>query len=132
VIVAPTHRNGAGVYFEQDAVDVIEGWPAPGEFGVAFQKAFEQFSFNDKDAHEQRQSDWLSYKASGLRTISRFRQEYVHINCMGLNPSNAVVRASARHPVNPNVELSVLFNPRSHATTIGALLVELARLAVAA
>ena len=131
VIVAPTCRNKAGVYCEQDAVEVIAAWPAPDEFGAAFQRAFERFSTDDKGIREHKRSDWPSYKASGLRTISRFEQEFVYINCTGLNPSNAIVRASARHPINPNVELSVLFNPRSDESTIGKLLTELAHLAVA-
>ena len=74
-----------------------------------------------------KKSDWPAYIASGMPSMKVFEREYTAIRCTGLNPSNAVVRASRPSPTDPGMELSITFNPLSHPEEIGAVLLRLAR-----
>jgi hypothetical protein len=129
VIVAATHRSDAGLYYEQADPKVVEV-REPAELGAAFRAAFDAFSLRDRDVTTVKKSDWPAYIASGLPSMKAFEREYTAIQCAGLNPSNAVVRASRVYPADPSMELSIAFNPLLAPGEIGALLLRLARVGV--
>ena len=58
-----------------------------------------------------------------------FERRYTAICCAGLNPSNAVVRASRLYPADPEL-LSTTFDPLSPPEEIGTVLLRLARAGV--
>lgn len=124
-IVAAMHQVPGGMYYEQAAPAVIEV-REPADLGVAFRTAFDAFSVRDRDMSSMKKSDWPAYIASGLRSMKAFEREYIAIQCLGLNPSNAVVRACRLHPADPAMELSITFNPLSDADEIGVALLRLA------
>ena len=47
-IVAATHRNGAGIYYEQPSPAVIDD-AQPADLGAAFQSAFDACSVRERD-----------------------------------------------------------------------------------
>lgn len=132
VIVAPLHQNLAGLYHEQATPLVLEGTPRPQEIGAAFQRAFEDFSIRDEDLRNARRSDWPAYQVSGVRSLKAFESAFKPMQCHGLNPSNAVVRASMQHPQHEGIDLSISFNPLLDAHAVGEKLLQLARAAGAA
>lgn len=125
-IVAATHQIPGGMYYEQATPAVVEV-RQPADLGAAFRTAFDAFSVRDRDMSTMKKSDWPAYVASGLRSMKAFEREYTAIQCAGLNPSNAVVRACRLYPADPALELSITFNPLSEADEIGAALLRLAR-----
>lgn len=128
-IVAPVHRNLAGIYYEQPDPIVLHGPPGALPLGTAFRQAYEAFSVKDANLGSTRKSDWPSYKASGLRSMKEFERQYTTILCYALNPSNAVFRASTAHPALADIELSVHFNPLQEEAQIGRHLLQLAQAA---
>ena len=123
------HQVPGGVYFEQRGPVVVEV-QQPADLGAAFRRAFDVFSVRDMDMSSVKKSEWPAYIASGMRSMKMFEREYTTICCAGLNPSNAVVRASRMYPANPELELSTTFNPLSPPAEIGAVLLRLARAGV--
>ena len=128
-IVAAMHQVPGGMYYEQPGPVVFEV-QQPADLGVAFRTAFDAFSLRDVDMSSMKKSDWPAYIASGLRSMKMFEREYTAICCAGLNPSNAIVRASRLYLADPEMELSITFNPLSHPEEIGTLLLRLARAGV--
>jgi len=124
-IVAAMHQNSAGICYEQSDPVVVEV-RQPADLGVAFRAAFAAFSRKDRDLSTMKQSDWPSFLASGLRAVKAFEHEYTAIQCHGLNPSNAVVRACRVYPPDPVMELSIAFNPMLDAEAVGGMLLRLA------
>lgn len=129
MIVAPVHRNLAGIYYEQPAPIVLDGPPEALPLGTAFRRAYEAFSVKDADLGSTRKSDWPAYQASGLHSMKGFERQYTTILCYALNPSNAVFRASTAHPTLADIELSVSFNPLQDEGQIGSRLLQLAHAA---
>jgi hypothetical protein len=129
-IVAAMHRNREGIHYEQ-ADPVILAVRQPADLGAAFRTAFDAFSLRDRDLSTSKKSDWPAYVASGLSSMKAFEREYTAILCEGLNASNAVVRASRVYPRDPEMALSISFNPLLDAGEIGAMLLRLARVDVA-
>lgn len=125
-IVAATHRTRAGVYYEQAAPAVLDV-ARPADLGTAFRAAFDACSVRDTDLSTWKKSTWPACLASGLRSVQAFEREYTAIRCAGLNPSNAVVRASAVDPADPELELSIAFNPYLAPEVVGGKLLQLAR-----
>lgn len=125
-IVASTHRNQAGVYYEQAAPVVLDD-VQPAVLGAAFRKAFLECSFQARDLSTWKKSDWPSYRASGLTSIKAFEREYTAIQCCGLNPANVTVRASRLYPGDPEMELSISFNPMLDPDKVGGMLLRLAK-----
>lgn len=125
-IVAAMHQVPGGMYYEQADPVVVEV-RQPADLGAAFRTAFDAFSVRDRDMTRMKKSDWPAYIASGVRSMKMFEREYTAICCMGLNPSNAVVRASRSYPPDPALELSVAFNPLSPPGEIGTALLRLAQ-----
>lgn len=131
-IVAATHQNLAGIYYEQADPQVLRTPIDPAQLGAAFRQAFDRFSVQDKNLRDARRSDWPAYQASGLRSLKDFERTYQTVLCYALNPSNAVVRASIAHPAHEGIELSCSFNPLLAPEVIGAQLLQLAKAAAAA
>lgn len=132
VIVAATHRNLAGIYFEQAGGTVrMAGVPSAHELGQAFQAAFRSFSMMEADLRNAKGTDWPAFKASGARSIRQFNDTFRTVSCYSLNPSNAIVRASTPHARNSEIELSTSFNPLMSAEIIGAQLLRLLEVAKA-
>ena len=129
-IVAAMHRSNAGIHYEQADPVVVEV-RQPADLGAAFRTAFDAFSLRDRDLSTSKKSDWPAYIASGLSSMKAFEREYTTILCEGLNASNAVVRASRVYPRDPEMALSISFNPLLDAGEIGAMLLRLARVDVA-
>jgi len=127
-IVAAMHRNDAGIYYEQPGAAVVDV-VRPVDLGVAFRSAFDAFSQRNRDLPAVGKSDWPAFVASGLPSVKAFEREYTAIQCQGLNASNAVVRASRAYPADPEMELSIAFNPLLGAEAIGGMLLRLARAA---
>ena len=125
VIVAAMHQNLAGIYYEQSAPVVIQGIYTAAQLGRAFRDAFDSFSIKDADLRESKNSEWPAFKVSGLRSVKEFERQYRPISSYGINTSNAIVRASVAHPVRPNIELSVSFNPLMAHEQIGDSLMQL-------
>ena len=125
-IVAAMHQNNAGICYEQPDPVVVEV-RQPADLGAAFRAAFDAFSRKDRDLSTMRKSDWPAFAASGLRSMKAFEREYTAIQCHGLNPSNAVVRACRVYPADPEMELSIGFNPMLDAEVVGGKLLRLAR-----
>lgn len=132
VIVAATHQNRDGVYYEQPVPLVLPGHPVPAQLGAAFQGAFQSFSVQDKDLGTVKRSEAPAYRASGARSLRDFEGRFRPMQCYGLHASNAVVRASMAHPVEEDIELSISFNPQLAPEEIGDKLLRLARAANAA
>ena len=129
-IVAATHFTRDGIHVEQPAPVVLEV-ARPVELGMAFRTAFDACSRREVDLSAWKKSDWPAFRASGLRSIKAFEREYTAMQCVGLNPSNAVVRASAQCPDDPELELSIAFNPLLDPGQVGERLLRLARRAMA-
>lgn len=125
-IVAAMHQNNAGIYYEQPDPIVVE-LRQPADLGGAFHAAFDAFSRKDRDLSAVKKSDWPAFLASGLRSMKAFEREYTAIQCHGLNPSNAVVRACRVYPRDPAMELSIGFNPMLEAEVVGGILLRLAQ-----
>jgi hypothetical protein len=125
VIVAPLHKNVAGIYYEQATPQVLEGLPTAVQIGNAFRVAFDKFSIKDAQLHATKRSDWPAYRASGLHSMKAFEQTYRLVSCFGLNSSNAIVRAATAHPSCADIELSISFNPDLDAKAIGEHLIRL-------
>jgi hypothetical protein len=125
-IVAAMHRNNAGIHYEQ-ADPVVIDVRQSADVGVAFRTAFDAFSVRDRDLSAAKKSDWPAYIASGMQSMKAFEREYTSILCEGLNASNSVVRASRVYPRDPEMALSIAFNPLLDADVIGAMLLRLAR-----
>jgi hypothetical protein len=124
-IVAPMHVNDAGIHYEQAEPMVVEvGEPA--ELGAAFRSAFDAYSVRGDGPVATKKSEWPAYRASGLPSIRAFERNYTAIRCEGLNPSNAIVRATRVYPGDPELELSISFNPLLHVREIGERLLRLA------
>ena len=124
-IVAAMHQNNAGIYYEQPDPVVVEV-RQPADLGVAFRAAFDAFSRKDRDLSTMKKSDWPAFRASGLKSMKAFERDYTAIQCHGLNPSNAVVRACRVYPPDPAMELSIAFNPMLEAKVVGEMLLRLA------
>ena len=126
VIVAATHRNLDGIYFEQaDATVRVAGLASAQELGRAFQAAFQSFSVTDVDLRDAKRTDWPAFKASGARSVKQFEGEFRTVCCYSLNSSNAIVRASTPHARSSEIELSTSFNPLLSAEVVGAQLLRL-------
>jgi hypothetical protein len=124
-IVAAMHQIPGGMYYEQPGPVVLDVWQ-PADLGIAFKAAFDAFSLRYTDMSNMKKSDWPAYSASGLRSMKLFECEYTAICCAGLNPSNAVVRASRQYSTDREMELSITFNPLSQPEEIGTILLRLA------
>lgn len=127
-IVAATHRNGAGIYYEQPSPVVVDN-AQPADVGAAFQSAFDACSVRERDLSGWKKSDWPAYRASGLPSVRAFERAYTAIQCQGLNTANATVRASCVYPADREMELSIAFNPRLDAGEVGGMLIRLAHAA---
>jgi hypothetical protein len=125
VVVAPMHQNLAGIYYEQDNPLVLDSWPGPVELGNAFKRAFERFSVVDRDLSSRKSTDWPAFRASGDASVRSFEARYVLLSCHAMNASNSTVRAGSVHPTDPDVEISVVFNPLQSAQEVGGLLLKL-------
>lgn len=128
-IVAPMHCNASAVYFEQAAVLTIVGQPSPIDLGNAFAEAFALFSPSTRDPSRAKRSDWPAFKASGCSSIKDFESRYLPVACSSLNASNVVIRASAPHPLQADLEIAWHFNPQLPADVIGQGLLSLFRAA---
>jgi hypothetical protein len=129
LIVAPIHQNLDGIYYEQEMPLVISGRPTPERLGAAFQRGLESFSIQARDLKDEKRSDWPAFRMSGARTLKEFENLFRPMHCYALNSSNAVVRASIRHPAQEDIELSISFNPLLGPEAIGEKLLQLARVA---
>lgn len=132
VIVAALHQNLDGIYFEQPTPTVLPAQATSKELGLAFRRAFEGFSVRSRDLRDAKAADWPAFRASGARSVKEFRSAFMPVQCLGLHPSNAVVRATTRHPTHEDIELSVSFNPRLEPEAVGEKLLQLVRAAGAA
>ena len=128
-IVAVMHQNLAGIYYEQSAPRVTQGQPEAESTGRAFREAFDRFSSKDANLAEFKRSDWPVFKASGLRAVKEFERLFRVVNCVGINASNSMVRASVAHPMHPGIEMSVSFNPLLVHEVIGTGLMQLIKVA---
>lgn len=129
VIVAAISQNLDRLYFEQPKPDVMSGPLTPARLGAAFRKGFESFSIRDQHLRDEKRRDWPAFQASGVRSVKEFENVFRPMQCYGLNPSNAVVRAAIRHPAHEGIELSVSFNPLLELEVVGEKLLQLARAA---
>uniref|UniRef100_UPI001E3FD2CA hypothetical protein n=1 Tax=Pelomonas sp. KK5 TaxID=1855730 RepID=UPI001E3FD2CA len=129
MIVAATHRNPAGVYFEQANATFIAGTPSAEVLGREFQAAFQRFSMMEANLRSLKKEDWPAFQASGSRSVTQFESAFRVVSCCSVNASNTVVRASTPHGQNPEIELSVSFNPLLPAEAIGARLLGLVKAA---
>jgi hypothetical protein len=125
VLVVPMHQNPSGIYYEQPDALVLGTWPEPAELGKAFRVAFDRFSVVDVDLRSQKLTDWPAFRASGDVSVRAFKSRYVPVSCHALNASNSTVRASTAHPTEPEVELSVIFNPLQNPQDLGRQLLKL-------
>ena len=124
-IVAPMHRNIAGVYFEQDVAVVVTDLHDASALGREFRKAFDRFSIRDKNLRNHRRSDWPAWQASGLRTIKEFERRYRVVRCHGVDDDNLRVRACVELPVKEDGGHTIEFAVDEPPAIIGARLHEL-------
>jgi hypothetical protein len=125
VVVVPMHQNPSGIYYEQADPLVLCTWPESAELGKAFRVAFDRFSMMDVDPRATKLTDWPAFRASGVVSVRVFKSRYMPVSCHALNASNSTVRASTTHPTEPEVELSVTFNPLQNPQDIGRQLLKL-------
>lgn len=128
-IVAATHKNHDGVYFEQPDAKFFRGIPSEYELGQSFRTAFDQFSIRSKDLRSNKKTDWPAYKASGLGSVKQFEESFRFVYCSSLNSSNSLMRASTAHASDPLIELSISFNPLLQAEVVGSHLLRLVQTA---
>lgn len=124
-VVAALAVNGDGVYLEQPALARRLDPPEAAALGEAFIAAWDAFREDAPSAAGARRSAWPALEASGARSAKAFEADYLRIECFACNASGAIIRASAAHPVEDGIDLSIAFNPRSHATEIGTALLRL-------
>ena len=128
-VVAALAANVAGIHHEQSG-GAVRCEPLEAQaLGSCFVSAFDGFAWRDDDLTLRRPSDWPAFLVSGAASIQAFQRDYVQITCFACNASDAVVRAAAAHPTEPDVTLSVEFNPRSTPVRIGEHLLRLAAVA---
>ena len=124
-VVAPLAVNGDGVYLEQPGqakrLDLAEAIA----LGEAFAVAWGAFREDAPGAAGMTRSAWPAFEVSGAKSVKAFEAEYMRIACAACNASGAVVRASAPHPGDDGIELSIAFNPRLPADEIGTQLLRL-------
>jgi len=118
-VVAPLVVNDEGVYSEQPGqarrCDLLD----EDDLGNAFIDGWCAFRREARDLRGLKQSDWPAYLASEATSIKTFDAGYLCIDCFACNASGAVVRASAPHPVEDEIELSIAFSPVLPAAEIG-------------
>jgi hypothetical protein len=128
-VLAPLAVNADGIYLEQPGQARRIDAPTATALGEAFLMAWDAFR-EDATADAQRpRSEWPAFEASGARSVMAFDAGFLPIACFALNPSGAVVRASAPHPIEDGIELSIALNPRSPATEVGTRLLRLSAVA---
>ena len=127
IIIMPKHITSDGISYEQEnGIFLNEGYDVR-VIGESFLNAYNMFSFKDSDLTKIKKSEWPAYKISKLSTINEFERLYLAVNCVSLNSSNILVRASTPHQINREIELSVLFNPKAEAKEIGEKILTLVR-----
>jgi hypothetical protein len=129
VIVAATHQNKDGIYFEQAGAKLLEGLKSDQELGEAFQQAFEAFTVVAADLRGFKKSDWPAFQASKIRNVKQFESVFRTVVCRGLNSANVVVQASTPHAHAPEIELCISFNPSLPAEAVGEKLRRLVEIA---
>lgn len=131
VIVAPMHVNHAGIYFEQAEVRFFTNADSK-QLGAAFREAYERFSVSDAPLQGRNKTEWPAFLASGMRSVREFEKAYRPVQCLAVNLSNTIVRASVAHPARPNVEISTSFNPLLSFEVVGEHLLQVVAAAAAA
>ena len=124
-VVVPLAVNGDGVYLEQPGQAKRLNLPKADALGEAFAVAWGAFREDAPSAAAMTRSAWPAFEVSGAKSVKTFEADYLRIACVACNASGAVVRASAPHPVDDGIELSIAFNPRLPAGEIGTRLLRL-------
>jgi hypothetical protein len=116
-IIAASHFNSSGVYFEQDGPLVCE-LAKDGPLAGFLRTALSQFSFRDVNLRDHKKTDWPSYKASQCRSVREFEREYLLIGVSAVNEAELFYDACCQPHGEDDVKLHVTFNRSASADEI--------------
>ena len=88
IIFAPTHKNFAGINYEQDECFAYDLPISESEIGENAIKYWNLFSIKDRNLRDGKISDWPAYKKSRVKSMRSFEYDYIRISFHGGNESN--------------------------------------------
>lgn len=123
-IIAALYFNSAGIYYEQVDPLVVtkDSWD---DLVPHLREALARFAFRDANLRQERLTDWPSYRASGMRSVRRFQDDYLCIKVRAMNDSELLYDASSKPSGEPDVALHVTLNPYGNDQETGRLLAKL-------
>lgn len=105
-LVTSMHYNEAGICYEQSCLLVAD----VDQLVPVVRQALADFSMKDADLRQAKLSDWPSYRASGLKSVRQFQNEYLQITVTATNEAELFYEAATKPHHESDLTLSVLIN----------------------
>lgn len=109
-IVAATHYNKAGIYYEQEAPSALTDWRDPIVLATAVRASLERFSFQEFNLRNLKEADWPSYLASRVSSVREFKRSYLCVSMCAVNEAELFYDASAQPHNENDITLHVTIN----------------------
>jgi|LAHU01.1.fsa_nt_gb hypothetical protein len=121
ILVAPYYYNKAGIYYEQETIQILDINSDEINLGEKVINCFETFQFKEKNLRENKESDWPAFKASKSKSLRSFQEDYYYFSITGLTPDNNTLRIEASPYKGSDIRLSALVSKANHSE-IGSLI----------
>ncbi len=125
-IVAAMHqRERNGMWFEQEAPEMLVEWRDEQKLAAAVRRAIERFSYKFVDFRSHKKSDWPAFRASKCRSMNDFERIYDRIWIKSLNEAELFYEASLDPRGEDDLSLHVVINRYQHDAEMGRKLLRL-------
>ena len=121
ILVAPYYYNEAGIYYEQEIIQIIETNSDEINIGDQVINCLEMFQFKEKNLRDNKESEWPAFRASKSKSLRSFQEDYYYFSITGLTPDNNTLRIEALPYKGSDIRLSALVSKNNH-TEIGSLI----------
>lgn len=122
VVLAATAVNGAGIRYEPDYAILLPPSSTPAMLGQTIIDVLGQFCRKDRNLRNYKKSDWPAFRASGLKTIRAFEQDYSFVVVEHDERRLTLTRFEQNHAAADTVHLAATCS----AETVGSGLMQLA------
>jgi hypothetical protein len=108
-IIAATHINGPGIYYEQDDPAIVDCTDTAA-LGASLRSALQRFSVREANLRDGKKSDWPAYRASHCPSIREFEERYLRCEVRAVNEAELFYDASCRPLGEAEITLHVTLN----------------------
>ena len=91
LIIAPMHKNNAGILFEQEQCFVTDYPTNSTNLGSEVISNLNSFSIKDVNLRDHKSTDWSAFKHSKAKSVRAFKQDYIYISVRSVNDSNLIL-----------------------------------------